>query len=268
MIRNDVDLECKMLLDLNEFIHHENKMYEYHLRHIKLVRKYALIINKKLGYPVSSKKLSYAALSHDLFKERSLDQTKDGSIAWKGHNIPQDTTKYVRSNLDVLEEYGLDEFFNTDIQYHALSAGIFLKKEFNITDKEILYPVIFHSCPIISVYETLSKKTQTMVDIIMLSDKLSSNYLRINYRKSEVRIDLDQAVFGNNGREFSYTLGLFLARLIGQGKSEEKQSTLSTEYYYKRLCDANPLISKKYDVKKLGGNHVWPQRRSQVWKMP
>lgn len=267
MIINDIDLECKMLLELNEFIHHDNKMYEYHMRHIKLVRKYALIVNKKLGNPVSSKKLSYIALAHDLFKERSLDPTKDGTISWRGYNIPQDTNKYVRTNLDILEEYGLDEFFNSSMQYHSISAGIFLKKEFGITDKEILYAVMFHSCPIIKTYETLPRRTQTMVDIIMLCDKLSSNYLRINYRGSEVRIDLDQAVFGNTGKEFSYTLGLFLARLIGQGKSTEKQTCISTEYYYKRLCDANPLISKKYDVKRLGGNQIWPRRRSQVWRM-
>ena len=54
------------------------------------------------------------------------------------------------------------------------------------------------------VYEKLDKKIQTMIDITMLADKLSSNYLRINFRKVDVRIDLDQVVFGLSGNEFNY----------------------------------------------------------------
>lgn len=265
--KNNVDLEYKMLIDLNEFITKDSKFHEYHMKHIRLVRRYALLINEKLGNLVPNRKLSYIALAHDLFKERSLDQSKDGTIIWNGYNVPQDTTRYVRTNLDILEEYGLDEYFNTDIQYHPLSAGIFLAKELGIRDKEILYPIMFHSCPIIPIYETLPKRIQIMTDIIMLSDKLSSNYLRINFKKTEVRIDLDQAVFGSNGMEFSYTLGLFLARLISQGKSTEKQSELSTKYYYNRLCDTNPLISEGINIKSLGGNKLWPERKSQAWKI-
>lgn len=267
IVKNDLNPECKMLIDLNTFIHGENKMFDYHMKHIRLVSKYALLLNKKLGGRIPNRKLSYIALSHDIFKERSLNQEKDGVVSWRGCNIPQDTNRYVRMNLHVLEEYGLDEYFNTDVQFHSLAAGIFLRTEFGITDKEILYPVFFHSCPIIPVYEKLSQRLRTMIDIIMLADKLSSNYLRINYRQSLVRIDLDQAVFGANGMEFNYTLGLFMARLIGQGKSEEKQSNLSTEFYYKRLCDQNPIISKNYNIKKLGGNGVWPKRKSQALMM-
>lgn len=266
-IGNNLDLESRMLIDLNTFIHSENKMFDYHMKHIRLVRKYALLLSKKLDSRIVSRKLSYIALSHDIFKERSLDATKDGTISWRGHNIPQDTNKYVRTHLDVLEKYGLDEYFNTDVQYHSLAAGIFLITEFGITDEEILYPVFFHSCPIIPVYETLSPKIKMIVDITMLADKLSSNYLRINHRQSAVRIDLDRSVFGSSGKEFNYTLGLFMARLIGQGKSEEVQSNTATEYFYKRLCDQNPIISKNYNIKKLGGNELWPKRKSQVWMM-
>lgn len=255
----------QMLLSLNQFIHHENKMYEYHMAHIKLVRKYALIINKRCGCKLNEQKLSYIALAHDLFKERSLDPNK--TVTWKGFNIPQDTNRYVRQNLDLLEEYGLDDYFNTDIQYHALTAGLFVLKEFNITDKEILYPIWFHSCPIIPIYEELSPRIQNMVDTIMLADKLSSNYLRINLRHVDVRIDLDQAVFGTSGNEFNYTLGLFIARLIGQGKSEEEQSKIATEFYYKRLSDMNPIISKSYSIRKLGGTKQWPPRKSQALMM-
>lgn len=265
ILKDKISPESNMLLDLNTFIHHDNKMYDYHMRHIKLVRKYAILLNKKLNSHISVCKLTYVAFAHDLFKERSLDPKL--SITWKGHDIPQDTNRYVRSNLDVLEEYGLDDYFNSDVQLHALSAGIFLRKELGITDKEILYPVMFHSCPIISVYETLSPRLRNMVDIVMLSDKLSSNYLRINMREVPVRIDLDQVVFGSNGLEFNYSLGLFIARLISQGKSEEEQSTIATEYYYKRLCDINPVIQKDYSIKKLGGSKIWQKRKSQAWRI-
>lgn len=267
MIIKGFDIESQMLLELNRFIHQDGKMFDYHMKHIKLVRKYAFLLNQKLDAHISWNKLSYIALSHDLFKERSLRPSEDGTIKWNNHNIPQDTTKYVRTHLDVLEEYGLDEYFNTGVQYHALASGIFLRTEFGIKDTEILYPVFFHSCPIISIYENLSPRVRRAIDITILADKLSSNYLRINYRGSSVRIDLDQAVFGLNGKEFNYTLGLFLARLIGQGKSEEVQSVKSTEYFYKRLCDQNPIISKNYNVKKLGGNEKWPKRKSQVLMM-
>jgi HD superfamily phosphohydrolase YqeK len=259
--------QCRMLLELNEFIHCENELFEYHMEHIKLVRRYSLLLAKRLHANVDLKKLEYAALAHDLFKERSLDPSKDGLVLWENHQIPQDLNKYVRSNLPILENFKLDDYFNTDVQLHPLSAGIFLYTEFGIKDPEILYPVMFHSCPIIDVYRDIPYRVRTMVDIMTLADKLSSNYLRINMREHEVRIDLDQAVFGSNGREFNYSLGLFLARLISQGKSKEEQSQISTEYYYKRLVAMNPIISKSYSIKKIGGNTKWPKRKSQAFKI-
>ena len=233
------------------------------MNHIDYVNRYALEINKRLNSPLNIRKLSFASYAHDLFKEHGLDP--DRKLIWNDHIIPQDNIRYVRTNLDVLEEYGLDEYFNTDIQYHALASGIFLIKEFGINDPEILYPIFFHSCPIISVYETLNPTLQLMIDIIMISDKLSSNWLRINLKKVPVRIDLDLAVFGSSGREFNYSLGLFLARLISQGKSTEEQSIISTEYYFKRLASLNPTISKEYTIKMLGGNKIWQPRKSQAF---
>lgn len=261
-----LDPESEMLLDLNREIQSINvEKFKYHMEHITMVRKYLLLLNEKLGLRINRRKLSYIGLSHDLFKERGLDPNRE--LEWNGHKIPQDNNRYVRENLDLLGEYGLDDFFNTDVQYHALAAGIFLHKELGISDPEILYPIFFHSCPIIEIYETLNKRIQNMVDMTMLADKLSSNWLRINLNETEVRIDLDAAVFGITGMEFNYTLGVFLARLISQGKSEEEQSKIATEFYYKRLCDINPLIAKTYSVKKLGGNQIWQKRNSQASKM-
>lgn len=266
IINNQTDPESNMLIKLNEFIQSESKQFKYHMNHIKLVKKYALLLNRKLNTHLSSHKLSFIALAHDLFKERGLDKSKDDTIFWNNHNIPQDLNKYVRSNLHVLEKFNLDDYFNTDVQLHALAAGIFVHTELGIDDPEILYPIMFHSCPIISVYETLDSKIRNSVDIIMLSDKLSSNYLRINFKGTPVRVDLDLALFGSNGQEFNYTTGLFLARLISQGSSKEEQSVIATDYYYKRLQSVNPIISKNYSIKKLGRNTIWPRRKSQVWK--
>lgn len=264
MISEHFNAEEQMLLDLNTFIHHKNKVFDYHMEHIKLVKKYAILLNRRLNARVDSHKLAYISFAHDLLKERSLNPKKPDKV-WRGFTIPQDLIRYVRSNLDVLEEYGMDDYFNSSCQYHALAAGIFLHKEMGITDPEILYPVMFHSCPIIPIYETLSHRLRMMIDITILADKLSSNYLRINMKKSSVKVDLDQIVFGSTGRELNYSLGLYFARVIGQGKSEEEQGLAATEYYYKRLCDTNPFISES--IKKLGGNTTWPERKSQAWMM-
>lgn len=126
LIDANFDPESKMLLELNELVYQNPKWNEYHMEHIKLVRKYALLINKRLGHHLSNRKLSYISLAHDLLKESGLDTSRN--IEWCGHIIPQDTTRYVRTNLDILEEYNLDEFFNSSCQYHALAAGIFLRK--------------------------------------------------------------------------------------------------------------------------------------------
>lgn len=259
MFINKFNTESQMLLNMNKYIH-KNKpaYYGYHMNHILLTWKYALLIINRLKIKCNKQKMQYACFGHDLFKEHGLDPNI--KIVWESHDIPTDLNWYVRTNLDILELYGLDEYFNTDINLHGLAAGIFIHKEFNIRDKEILYPIFFHSCPIISVYETLSRQIQNMVDVMILADKLSSNYLKINMHNKEVRIDLDQIVFGLNGNEFNYTLGLFLARLIGHNKSQEEQSILSTKYYHKRLCEQNPLIGKQFSIKKLGGNILWPQR--------
>lgn len=261
------DLEAKMLIDLNKCIHMDSKRYEYHIKHIELVRRYLVLLNKKLDIHVNPSKLAFIAYSHDLLKERGLDPST--TKTWKKHEIPQDLNRYIRTHFKILEEFGLEDYFNTDIQQHALAAGIFLYEELGIRDKEILYPVMFHSCPIIDIYQTLPRKVQNITDITILADKLSSNYLRINYKHSEVRVDLDQVVFGSNGKEFNYSLGLFLARVLSQGNSTEKNSQIATDYYYNRLLESNPLLGSKIDsIKKIGGNKIWQPRKSKVIKMP
>lgn len=228
--------------ELNKLIHAHSRRGEYHLQHIRLTAEYASRIADKLAVPLDRYKLKYAALAHDLLKEKEFSKEVN-QIDKNGIEIPQDLNWYVRTNLNVLEEFGLDLYFNTDIQLHALAAGIYLYKQIGITDTEILYPIFFHSCPIVSVYETLNPCTQLIVDIMMLSDKLSSNKLNRGLKK--LTCNLEPAVFGEFGDEFHFTLGLLIARLIGQGKSTEKQSVLATEFYYKRLLNTHPYISEK-----------------------
>ena len=254
--------EIRMLLDMNEFIHDspEKEYAEYHRTHIDLVNQYSLILNKRLGFKLSEFKLTYNAYAHDLLKEHGLDELRQRK--YKSHTIPENVTLYVRNNLDILEQYGMDEYFNSAAQYHALAAAIFLVKELKITDPEIIYPVMFHSCPVINVYEALPVKTQQYVDIMMLADKLSSNYLRINWRETPVAVDLDLAVFGENGNELHYALGLYLARAIGDKTDAVGVQAMS--YYTERLSRNMPWINIKKIA--LGGAKKWPKRKSPLTK--
>lgn len=247
-----------MLLDLNMDIQQRSPRLEYHIRHIKLTRRYAFILNDLLGYHFDNRKLSFAALGHDILKEHGLDPNI------KFDKYPQDLNEYVRKNLDTLAKFGLDDYFNSDVSLHALSAGIYFNQNLHINDEEILYPIMFHSCPVVDIYEKLPFKTRTMVDIIMLADKLSSNQLRINEFPKPVRVDLDRVVFGTSGREFNYNTGLYLARLIAQGTEFHKESKNATEMYYKRLKDENPLISKVNNINKIGESKLWEKRKSQA----
>jgi HD superfamily phosphohydrolase YqeK len=200
------------------------------------------MLARKLSLDVDINKLRYAALAHDILKEKSFNiSVREINIG--GINIPQDLNWYVRKNLDILELYGLDDYFNSDAQLHALSAGIFLHKELNITDPDIIYPVFFHSCPIISIYETLDPHTQALVDIIMLSDKLSSNKLKRELKK--ISYNLEVAVFGESNTELNYSLGLLLARLIAQGNSPGKHAIIATDFYHRRLMKTQPFMTEK-----------------------
>lgn len=246
------------MISLNRFIHKDYDKIDYHMKHIELVLEYMTEINSRLGGPDNKDQIETIALCHDLLKEHGLDPSK--KVDYNGIDIPQDTNRYVRTNLDILAEFGLEDYFSSDIQYHSLSAGIFLKKEFGIDDPYILYPIMFHSCPIIEVYNTLPKRIQELVDITMLSDKLSSNWLRINMLNKEVNCDLDLAVFGESGKEFNYTLGLYLARLITKKKQHGNQSKITNTYYYNRLERVNPIYRNEI---KMGGKKLWPKRNRQ-----
>ena len=248
-VNNNISLELdrnylnlNRIIELNKTIHgNYTDRYEYHMQHIKLSVAYATKLVHRLNISMDLHKLRYSLYAHDLLKDKAFDKNVN-EVVIDDLKIPNNLNWYVRSNLDILEKYGLDEYFNTDIQLHPLAAGIFLVKELNMNDPDILYPIFFHSCPIISVYEKLDKHIQDIIDIAMLSDKLSSNHIKQDSKKTIC--NLNTIVFGEHDNELNYSLGLFIARLISQGNSTEEQSSKTTEYYYNRLLKINPFINK------------------------
>jgi hypothetical protein len=236
------------ILKLNDKMREGCKWHDTHMHHITLVKDYATHINKMLGNPVNRHKLGFAALAHDTLKENYNEKTQ----VIDGINIPGSIKEYVCSHIDIITKYVPEEYLYTDLQFHATGATIFLEKEMGITDPEILYPVLFHSLPVIEVYQNLDPKIQTMIDIMVLSDKLSSNWLRINKMDEEVRCDLDHIVFGPNGNEFNYVLGIYAARLIGAGKKPDYVNDTCTIHYFHRLHTQNPLVNMKIRRNVLG----------------
>lgn len=213
----------------------------YRIEHLELTAKYALDLADHFPQLGQAERfeLTYAAMAHDLLKVKAYDP-KSSKIHVATHELELDLNRYVRLNLDYLKPFGLDVYFNTDVQLHALASGMFVNLELKIDDPRILYPIFFHSCPILPVYERLDDRTKLMVDIIVLADKLSSGQLK----PGRVTIDLHRAIFGAGGCEFNFTAGVYLARLISQGESTEKYSRLMTEYYHRRWVDQNPVVAK------------------------
>ena len=258
------------ILELDDFIYSNQLYKEYHTEHIKLAEKYAFEINRRLGNPCDNMKISMMTLAHDLLKESGLKhEIRIYKYRDRNIEIPTNLNSYVRTNLNVLEKYGLDEYFNTDASLHGLAAGIFLSSEFDMYDKEILYPIMFHSCPILKVYRALPAKTRLMIDIMVLSDKLSSNWIKKD-NLEEVVIDLDAAVFGLTGKEFHFDNGVYLAKIIGNGTDPGEQAKKMTEYYFYKACLSDPLLALRetpiITIKELGGKKIWPQRESLAFQ--
>lgn len=236
------------ILKLNDEMRKGCKWHDTHMQHIKLVKDYATYINKLLGNPVNRHKLGFAALAHDTLKENYKEKTQVIDDIF----IPGSCEEYVRNNIDIITKYVPYEYLWTNLQFHATGGATFLHKELGITDPEIIYPVLFHSLPVIEVYKNLDPKIQTMIDIMVLSDKLSSNWVRINMMDEEVRCDIDRIVFGPDGNEFNYMLGIYVARLIGSSSEPDYVDDACTLYYWHRLHEQNPLIKMNLRKKILG----------------
>lgn len=240
--------KISMMYELTKLIHGGSERAQYQLDHVRLVSHYFILLSKKLNVSVPYDTVRFISYGHDLLKDKFFDNKLNTievtTSAGKTIKIPQNLNWYVRTNLDILEIYKLDDHFNSDCQLHALGSGIFCHKRLHITDPDIIYPILFHSCPIIEVYETLPDKTRILVDIMILADKLSSNKLKKDMGKN-ILYDLEKAVFGESGKEFNFTLGVYLARIIGSGNNPGKESIKANEYFYEVLKKSNPLLPKK-----------------------
>ena len=249
------------LVEINQFTRNDCKegWLQYNMRHCSLMHQYASILVERLHYEVDDHVLQLIAWSHDLFKEKVLDKKQEYK-EFDNIKLPQDINRYIRTNMSILEKYNTDMYFNSDIQLHPQAASIFLYQTYDISEPLIIYPILFHSCPIMKVYHTLDENIRTLVDIIVLADKLSSNYLRIHSNKTTL-FNLEQIVFGVDTNEFNFSLGLLVARLIAQGKSTEANSLESTAHYYARAKEINPLLMASSNLLK-GKPKLWPKRKS------
>lgn len=266
-----VSPQTTQMLLINQHIQNNRKLncdykdINYHMQHIKLVKEYALILNKRLNAKLNTQFLTKAALMHDILKEHGLDKNLEGKVYYNGRYIPQDLKKYISNNEILIEKLKLKDYIGK-VTDHALSGALWVYNELKIKSEDILYPMIFHSCPIMEIYHQLTPKSQTYIDVIMLADKLSSNYLRIQMGV-EVKVNLEKIVFGESGNEFNYSLGLYTARLIGTSKAEKDHEIKALDFYLDRLKNINPFISKKSHLKLIKEKKLWPKEKSKVLKI-
>ncbi|MGX9395885.1 nicotinate-nucleotide adenylyltransferase [Mycoplasma sp. 1573] len=100
---------------------------------------YAAQLAKQLNYDV--KTAYYAGLLHDITKEWTNEQHEQ-----------------------MIQKYGLNFKDYHPYQYHQLTAYLFLKNEYKITNKSILHAIKHHT--------TLSIKPTTLEKIVYVSDKI------------------------------------------------------------------------------------------------
>jgi len=144
------------------------KDYPDRLKHIYGVKDTALSLGEK--YNLDLDRLEIIALLHDITKYYSVDEN---------HKL---IDSYFPESHEIYEEY------NDDI-IHAFSAYIIAKREYKITDGEILNSILYHTVgrPSMSEYEK----------VIFISDYIEPNrtYESCIKVRSIVEKSLDLAVF-------------------------------------------------------------------------
>ena len=239
--------------------HCSQELKQYHKDHCRKLIEYGNDIFAHLGIHDCRWELELIAYGHDLFKKYSLDR---GELELEGIKIPYDTKKYIDENKDVLEKFGLSMIDSENFSKHPTAAGIFLYKELGIEDPALIYPVFFHSCPVVSVYRELDERTRTLVDVVMLADKLSANSLTRDFKKWHKKVNMDLCLYGETGREFNYTNALLTAKILGQAGSKDVISVESVRYYYYRACEQNPALDKYSRL--LGGKKPWKLKKVET----
>ena len=252
------------LIDLGKFTREEcgEELQRYHFDHCEKLMKYGNDIMVRLGILEYRNELEIVAYAHDLFKRYSL---RENDVEWNGKIIPQNIPKYIDENRFVLDKFGLNMIRSDNFSNHPIAAGIFLYKEFTVDDPKIIYPVFFHSCPIISIYKKLDKALRNFIDVILLADKMSANVLCRGIKKWHSKVDMELVLYGENHKEFNYTNALLTAKILGQCGSKDKFSVESTKHYYKRAARINPALDKNSIL--LGRKKPWKFNKAIFCKM-
>ena len=222
----------------------DEQEFNYHMKHCFVMEKYMNIIADKYDKFKFDKKLfSIITWSHDLLKDRE-------------HKF----STFYQKNTSNRKRFFLSDKMYDSVSTHAYRSAEFLSNyPFNVIDGKILFPILFHSVPIIDIMvKCLSQDTREYINITILADKLSSNYWRI-YNNIETPCDLALEVFGNNFDKFDYFKGIYIARLLDDYKYKNIYSTEATEYY-RKLYDENQYI-------KLGEKKIWEKRKNPLFKM-
>ena len=178
-----------------DYIEHYLKSHlsEKRRKHIQGVRETAVRLAEKYGAdPV---KADEAALCHDMYKERDLD--------------------------DLIEELGLPSRYkgNRNLAHSKVAAAI-MRRDLGVTDQDLINAVSYHT----TGRPAMSKLEQ----IIYLADAAEPgrNYPGVDELRRLMDIDLDQACLFSLKRSVDY--------IRGQGKYLDPDTLRAAQYYEKK----------------------------------
>jgi len=198
------------------------------------------VVSEKIDYKFDKKLFPIIAWSHDLLKDRE-----------------NSFSKFYQENKNNIKRFHLTNEMRKALSEHAYRSAEFLSNyPFNITDGKILYSILFHSSPIIEIMNNvLSKDTKEYVNLTILCDKLSSNYLRI-INNEETYFNLVNTLFGENLDEFNYDDGLYLISTFNNIYNN-KYSKEVVEYYKSK---------SKLSITRIEELKLWP--RNEKLQLP
>ena len=106
-----------------------------------------------------------------------------------------------------------------------------------------------------------------MIDLTVVADKCSSNYLKIQqYVPCNFR--MEDILFGMDGKEFNFSAALFAARLIGSENYSDEFNKDINIFYLHRLNRINPFIMDKVHIKDYGRKKIWERKPSILLRKP
>lgn len=225
---SNINFNMFKAIKLNKKIHKNSAKYKYHMNHIIRAATYGAEINAKLDFPVERNKLNFALLMHDILK---------GSVSAEYMDDNDKKSDYIKDNYNILNKLNLYQYWKK-MSKHAVAGGIFvynLLKESNNLDgnEDIVRAIMFHSYPIVAVYKNLNKSNRIMIDIVVLADKLSSNWIKINDPSEESpKYYLEEELYGKDKKQIKFDYALVKAREIGMGDPEKAKKQNKKAYLF------------------------------------